>query len=313
MSPQKEFENTLSSGYPHINLVESYFAANFPYFAKTISKRRDDFGQEWCDGFEKELAVFFGGDEARLKNAAHGYGQFALDGLRLQKKFDKTLQYLNQSYADLKAEVYLNRDYMFSLYLPGILLSHYLWPHHYNQKSWFQKEFVSLVKKENVKTFCDVGVGTGFYSKEMLLNLPGIDGYGYDISDNSLEHAMTMIRLWGLGDRYHCDQRDILADPPGRLHDCAVNVEVLEHLEDPVGFLKGLRKMIKSGGYAFVTAAIDAPNKDHIYLYRDLDSISRELAQAGFTVIARELFPAFQASKPGETVPQNGSFIVRAA
>jgi hypothetical protein len=312
MSPQQHFENTLSAEYPHINAVESYFAAKFPYFAKTISKRLDDFGTQWCDGFEKELAVFFGGDEARLKSAAHGYGLFALDGLRLQKKFDKTLQYVNQSYADLKDEVYLNREYMFSLYLPGILLSHYLWPHHFNQKIWFLKEFISLVKKENVETFCDVGVGTGFYSKEMLLNLPGAEGYGYDISDNSLEHAKTMVTQWGFGGRYHCNQQDITANPPKRLHDCAVNVEVLEHLEDPVAFLKALRKMIKDGGYAFITAAIDAPNKDHIYLYRDLESVAKELRQAGFSVVAQENFPAFLASKPGETVPQNGSFIVRA-
>src|SRR5690606_15898423 len=178
MTPRKAFENTLSSEYPRINLVESYFAANFPYFAKTVSKRRDDFGKDWCDEFEMELTVFFGGDDARLKNAAHGYGQFALDGLRLQKKFDKTLRYENQSYADLKAEVYLNRDYMFSLYLPGNLLSHYLWPHHYNLKRWFQQQFVSLAKREGLTTFCDVGVGTGFYSKEMLMNLLGTEGYG---------------------------------------------------------------------------------------------------------------------------------------
>lgn len=313
MNAQKEFINTLSAGYPHINTVESHFAAKFPYFSKVVAKRRDDFGKDWCDAFEKELAAFFGGDQERLRKAAHGYGLFALDGLRLQKKFDLTLQYENRSYEDLKGEVYLNRDYMFSLYLPGILLSHYLWPHHYNQKIWFLKHFIPLVKADGAKSFCDVGVGTGFYSKEMLLNLTGIEGFAYDISDCSLDHAKTMTERWGFGSRYHASQRDILANPPDRLHDCAVNVEVLEHLEDPVAFLKGLRRMIKDGGCAFITAAIDAPNKDHIYLYRDLESVAKELRQAGFEVVAQENFPAFQAAKPSETVPQNGSFIVRAA
>ncbi|MBK9292969.1 MAG: class I SAM-dependent methyltransferase [Oligoflexia bacterium] len=304
--------NYTISDYPQLASIEKYFAKKFPYFSKVISKRFNEFGEKWALSFEKELEVFFSNDEQRLQKASHGYGLFALDGLRLQKKFDKTLQYIAKRYEDVKGEVYLNRSYMFDLYLPGILLSHYLWPHHYNQKLWFQNKFIPLIKSQNVKTYCDVGVGTGFYSKEVLLNMPAIKGDGYDISEFSLEHTKMLIDRWGFGDHYRCHVQDIIANPPTIKADCAINVEVLEHLEDPITFLKALRKMVKDGAMAFITAAIDAPNMDHIYLYRDLDAVAKELKAANFKVIDAENFPAFTDPKPGETVPQNGSFIVQA-
>lgn len=296
--------------YPKIGIVKQYFVEKFPYFAKVFEKRFEDFGKPWAEEFENELHTFFGDDQERLEKAAHGYGKFALDGLRLQKKFDKKLEYENKTYEDCKDEVYLNKDYMFSLYLPGILLSHYLWPHHYNQKIWFKEKFLPFVQNEN--TFGDVGVGTGFYSKEMLKNLSKIQGQGHDISEHSLEHTLQMLTRWKLKERYTTHHHDIVKEPLQEKLDCIVNVEVLEHLEDPVDFLKGLRKMIKDGGYGFVTAAIDAPNADHIYLYRSLEDVSKELNEAKFEVVEEINFAAFENPKPGETVPQNGAFIVRA-
>ena len=298
--------------FPHVRQIRDYLSVKFPYFSKVIDKRYSDFGDSWIERFEKELDCFFLDDKKKLQIAAHGYGMFTLDGLRLQKKFDKTLQYENKRYEDLKQEVYLNEEYMFSLYLPGILLSHYLWPHHYRQLLWFNEEFVPLVRKDSVKKFCDVGVGTGFYSKEMLRNFPRILGHGHDISDHPLKHTMLMLGRWGYGDRYFSHQHDIIKEHTSEKADCAINVEVLEHLEDPVTFLKSLKHMVKFKGYAFVTVAIDAPNKDHIYLYRDLKSVRKELNAAGFEVIAERNFPAFGNPKPSETVPQNGSFIVQA-
>lgn len=309
---QKSIKPLEMGEFPHLLGIENYLNVKFPYFSKIIEKRYEEFGAAWARQFEKEMDAFFADDMERLHKAVYGYGKFALDGLRLQKKFDKTLQYEAKRYEDVKEDVYLNREYMFTLYLPGILLSHYLWPHHYNQKLWFLKNFIPLIRNDSVNSFCDVGVGTGFYSKEVLLNVPGIVGDGYDISEWSLEHTKMLVERWGFGDRYHSTVQDIIANPPEKRFDCAINVEVLEHLEDPVTFLKALKKMIRDGGYAFITAAINAPNADHIYLYQELDSVAKELHAAGFKVIAKENFPAFTTNKPGETVPENGSFIVQA-
>ncbi len=159
------------------------------------------------------------------------------------------------------------------------------------------------------KLFFDVGVGTGFYSKEMLANLPTVRGRGYDISAHSLAHTKKMLERWNLFDRYEIRQENILARKDDVLADCIISVEVLEHLEDPVEFLKGLHAMLRPGGIGYITAAVNAPNADHIYLYTGRDDVAREIESAGFTILDSEEFFGY-VPKPGESVPSGAVFIV---
>lgn len=293
---------------PALAALEARLAERFPYFAKVVSKRIDDFGETWVQDFELELSTFYGEDFEALRKATDGYGAFALDAMKLQKKFDKTRQYIPKRYADVAAGVYHSREYMFDLYLPGILLSQFLWPHHYRQLLFFREQFMSRARAIRARTFYDVGVGTGFYSKEMLLGLSDADGVGCDISEHSLGHTTRLIERWGYQDRYLVRQGDILKSSAPTA-DCIVSVEVLEHLEDPPAFLAGLHQMLRVGGVGYVTAAINAPNADHIYLYTSLDDVAREIEGAGFTIIDRAEYRGY-VPKPGDSVPSGGVFVV---
>lgn len=293
---------------PNLAALERRLAEKFPYFAKVVSKRMDDFGQPWIDDFEDELRVFFAGDASALDKATDGYGVFALDAMKLQKRFDKERQYIPKSYADVAAKVYHSPAYMFDLYLPGILLSQFLWHHHYQQLTFFRDRFVPRAKDLGARSFYDVGVGTGFYSKEMLQALPEARGTGCDISEHSLEHTRRMLERWGLDGRYEPLRLDILtADLPPA--DCIVSVEVLEHLEDPPAFLRALNRMLRPGGVGYITAAINAPNADHIYLYRSIQDVLGEIEGAGFKVLEQEEYFGY-VPKPGESVPSGGVCIV---
>lgn len=295
---------------PHLEVFSDRLGQKFPYFAKIIGKRLDDFGNDWARDFEEELATFFAGDHEALRKATDGYGAFALDAMKLQKRFDKDGCYINKSYADVAKAVYHSADYMFDLYLPGILLSQYAWPHHYRQLLFFRERFIKLAISEQTKLFFDVGVGTGFYSKEMLRLLPDVTGRGYDISEHSLAHTSKMLDRWKLLNRYDPRRQNILSYDESTLADAIVSVEVLEHLENPPEFLAGLRRMLKPGGIGYITAAINAPNADHIYLYRSGDDVAAEIEGAGFSILDREEFFGY-VPRPGESVPSGGVFIVR--
>lgn len=297
------------NSYPYIRTLQSGLEKGFPYFAKVIDKRISEFGRKWADEFNQELKVFFGNDNARLEKAIKGYGTFALDGMKLQKRFDKDKDYIHKTYAEVSQAVYMDEDYMFGLYLPGILLSQYLWSHHYRQLCYFREAFIPEVNRRNAGLFFDVGVGTGFYSKETLSKCPRIRGQGYDISPHSINHTKLMIDYWSLKDRYAIESRDIIKNPPKSQADCIVNVEVLEHLENPLEFLGGLYNLIKPGGIGFITAAINAPNADHIYLYRSLDELCSQVKKAGFIIKESQQYLGYEP-RPGESVPINGVCIV---
>lgn len=295
---------------PHVSAIIEIFAKRFPYFKSAVPRQFADFGPRWLEAFEKELAIFFKDDVAGLRSATEGYGRFALDGMRLQRIFDKTLQYENKTYAEAAQEVYQNREYMFSLYLPGILLSHYLWRHHYQQQLFYRDRFLSRVLNHGGKLFYDIGIGTGFYSKEMLKDAPGITGEGFDLSPFALEHTMKLLTKWDLAKQYKPNLRNIITEPINRPAPFIINIEVLEHLEDPQSFLNALFQMLEPGGFGLISAAITAPNADHIYLYNNAHEVIDQFERAGFILLEYVEDPAYEPRKQTDSVPRNGAFIV---
>lgn len=298
------------ASFPYVKTVETVLRERAPYLASIVQKQGTEFGQPWFAEFDRELRTFFGDDATRLANAVQGYIKFALDGMLLQKRFDKTKRYEPKSFETAAAEVYQNPDYMFNLYLPGIYLSHFLWRHHYRQHIFFIERFLPLVVGHGGLRFYDIGVGTGFYSKEMLRFVPRLRGEGFDLSQFSLTYTQRMVGAFGVGDRYRCGIRDITTPPPPNPAPFILNVEVLEHLEDPLSFLKALNRLLETSGYGMITAAVTAPNADHIYLYNSAQEVVAQVEEAGFRIMEYREDRAYEPTKPSESVPVNAAIIV---
>jgi len=290
--------------------VKDAFAAKAPLFQRAVDDQLDTFGEDWATAFGEEIAVYFNDDIAMIENAVDGYGRFCIEAMRLQRRFDKTLRYDEISYAEALAAVYQNDEYMRTVYLPALLLSHYMWPHHFRQLQWVRENFFSRLTGGDFKTFCDVGIGTGFYSKELLRALPAIRGWGFDISDSSISHTDHMLQRWALSDRYTTRKQEVGKEVDGGF-DCCLSVELLEHLEDPTVLLRSIRNVMRDDALGLLTAALDAPNRDHIYLYRDNDSVRRHIEAGGFEVLLEANFAAYEVDED-ETVPQAACFIVQA-
>ena len=280
-----------------------------PYMADTVPKARRTFGEPWERAFDETLRVMFGDDDARLKAAASGYLRFALDSVRLHKRFEKDRVYASKSYDDAAKRVYHNQEYMDGLYLPGILLSHYLWPHHYRQLGYFHREFVPRLQGMSDRRFLDVGVGTGFYSRQALAACEGVVGTAYDISTYSLDYARRQVAAFGFSERWNGEIRNVITDPPAQQWPAVISVEVLEHLEDPLSYLHALRARLATGGFGFITAAITAPNEDHIFLYNSWAEVAAQLEAAGFRILGLQEDLAYepQGDLP---VPRLGAFVV---
>lgn len=279
-------------------------------FSRDIAVRAEKmFGDGWILDFGQAVDTVFDAED-ELANAIKGYAAFAIDALRKQKKFEVERKYESISYAEVREKVYFNEKYMMEQYLPGLLLSHYLWPHHYRQLKYFQNFFVSSMKRAGAEFFAEIGVGTGLYSRILLQGVPGLSGVGFDISEHSKAFAEDHVRAFGLDDRYQVCLQDVVANLPETSFQWLICVEVLEHLEDPIEFLCALRKMMPEGGKAFITAALNAPNEDHIYLYENAGQVLGQLQQANF-VLEQYFFGAAHApTAAGLPVPAVAAFIV---
>jgi len=158
------------------------------------------------------------------------------------------------------------------------------------------------------RRFYEVGTGTGFYTVQIFRHDPRFRGYGIDISPHSRQFTLNNINGWGFGPAFTSMDTNIIGADLEPLP-CVQCIEVLEHLSDPQTFLNHLRRMLKPGGHGFITAALTAPNADHIYLYWTPKDVIDQLEAAGFTVkdYVEEL--AYEAP-PEEIVPKVAAFIV---
>jgi 2-polyprenyl-3-methyl-5-hydroxy-6-metoxy-1,4-benzoquinol methylase len=278
----------------------------FPNYAEAWERAAAEFGASWEMELSDLIERAFGKDEAGWASAVDGYAEFCTDALRSQNFFERKGRYKASSYAEVAQACYHNADFMFRSYLPGMLLSHYVWPHHHRMLAWFR----SLAPTFTVETFAEVGVGCGIYSKESLRLFAGSRGTGFDISEHALAFTKRLAQQFDMGDRYDTKVRDIVAKPPPQF-DLVICQEVLEHIEDPGAFCKSLFGMTRPGGRAYITAAINAAHVDHIYLYRSLEEALEQIVAAGFEIVATHSELAY-AGKPVEITPcLGGALAVR--
>lgn len=283
--------------------IHSRFAAGI------VDRSIRTFGELWATDFERIAAAFLP-DQKAVEEAAKGYAAFTIHCMRLQAAFERERQYKTKTYEQASAEVYFNERHMLQEYLPALLISHFLWPHHYRQLQFFCSAFLSAMRVAGARSFAEIGIGTGLYSGFLLCNLPSIHGIGFDISPSAKQFTEKLVASLGCSARYRTELRDITVTPVEEKIDWLVCVEVLEHLEDPVTFLKGLRRNMATGARAFITAAINAAHTDHIYLYRNVEAVEAHLLAAGFTIEQFFAGVAYKTAVPGVPVPTAAAFIV---
>lgn len=296
------------SAAPRVEALRRLILAKHRYAGGLIERAELRFGSRWVSDFDGLLASLFK-DDAELALAAKGYSAFAFDSMRRQKKFEKSLRYEDKAYADAVQEVYLNERYMRAEYLPGLLLSHFLWPHYYQQLQFFDAAFLTHLGQFSESDFIDVGVGSGLFSRRILERVPSARGRGFDISPASCSYAASNVESVGAAARYEVICQDVRAHPIGSA-DWLVCTDVLEHLEHPVEFLKVLRGALRPGGRAFVSAAVNAAHADHIYLYRSAHEVEAHLVEAGFIIEQGYFANAFAPPGQGVPVPAAAAFVV---
>lgn len=293
---------------PDLDRLDAAFRTRAPLFADAVATARADLGPEWAAAFDDAIARLFPTD-LDVVTAVDGYRRFAIEILRLQSQFDRSGVYEVRSSETVYREIYDNAEYMRTCYLPGLLLSHYLWAHHSHQAAFFERTFVALVARSGPTQFADVGVGTGFYSRLAAVGAPEATGVGYDVSQYSCEFARRHVEAYGAGRRFRAEVRDIEAHDPEPVP-WLVSVEVLEHLEHPQAFLAALRRMLLPGGSAFIATAINAPNPDHLYLYRTPADVIDHLHSAGFRVEHSFGERATLPTHDERVVPEVAAFLV---
>lgn len=156
------------------------------------------------------------------------------------------------------------------------------------QRDWRYGAFMAL-KLRPKGQLLDVGCGPGSFLR--LAKCVGYKVAGIDVS----HVAVKVATKFGLSDAYVMSVEELLSQSWQRRFDIICLFDVLEHLENPVSVLSGLKKLLKQSGYLVCTVPsyqrwpplfdpyVDLP-PHHLTLWTTR-ALERCISNAGFTVI----------------------------
>lgn len=104
---------------------------------------------------------------------------------------------------------------------------------HVEDSPWKSEQVLKFIRKHGLQpeTICEVGCGAGEVLVQLARALPGVTFTGYDISP-------SVLTLWAQRSQYGITfiQKDFLDDT--NTYDMLLFVDVIEHIEDYIGFLR---------------------------------------------------------------------------
>lgn len=206
-------------------------------------------------------------------------------------EFARSGKYSSSTFEEVNKRVYANPETM-EYYMHGLLMSQFLWRHHYQIFNFFIAALPAYAPK--VSSYLEIGAGHGLYLSKALEILDKKTGFTVvDISQTSID----------LAQRFNNDERvsffvkDIFDFADNETYDFICMGEVLEHVEDPLKLLQKLRDLLNDEGTLFITTPTNAPAIDHIYLFNNIQEIQELISLAGFE-ISEEVFYSSEDVSP---------------
>lgn len=263
--------------------IIEYVAQRNPIHTKKLRKNVLPLDAEYHRRVEDFLAryeILLASEGRKLDFAIDCYLKMLADITQETLRFRETGQYSSKSFTEVNARVYGNPDVM-EYYMHALLLSQFLWKHHYEMFCFFTQELAQ--RKNATRRYLEIGGGHGLQVAEAAQIL-GTDASFtvVDISETSLNLARRLVD----NPRVEFVLADVFDYQPQHRFDFITIGEVLEHLEDPGALLRCAAQLLNDNGTLFITTPANAPTIDHIYLFRNADDIRRLLREAGFEIVS---------------------------
>lgn len=265
-----------------------------PVHAKKLKKNLESFDEAYyplAEGFLRKYKAFLDKEGRTMDYAIDCYLSMISDMNIETVEFARSGKYSSSTFSEVNERVYANPGIM-EYYMHGLLMSQFLWRHHYQIFDYFTKSLPAYAGK--VSSYLEIGAGHGLYLAQALDILgPQTAFTVVDISQSSIDLARKLTD----DPRVAFNVKDIFDFADDVRYDFICMGEVLEHVEDPVKLLNKLHKMLADDGTLFITTPTNAPAIDHIYLFNNIEEIQDMLRNTGFE-ISSEVFYSSEDVSP---------------
>ena len=265
-----------------LNRLAGMLAGEYRLFTMPIRICLNRYGNEYRTdsdkvlSFVEKLTSHFGDD---FDTVLQIYYRFVEEQINLHKEFLITREYRYRAEHQVKQVVSNPEFQKNNLYV--LALSIVLAPHRYEMFRYIRSVASANLKPGN--TCLEIGTGTGFTS--YIASLKGAVIDTYDLNP----YAGICLELLGTHSNVHFISRPYLFDDEKRYDFCFL-IELLEHVENPLEYLEGVRRVLTLQGKALLTFAIRMPQIDHIYLFTSVTQAQDLIRHAGLEVLDEMFF-----------------------
>lgn len=228
--------------------------------------------------FEKIIKYFL--QDWTLEEIGDAYLLFVEDTLEETKYFVEHGQYRYSTLSEVSKSVYFNHVYM-TKYMLGLIISGYIWSNHLA----IHRFYTAQIQQFSGDHFLEIGPGHGEYFEEALSYQLFRDYLGVDLSPSSVDAAKKYVSNFSRYKNYDIVCLDFMQFQEQERYDGIAMSEVLEHVENPEKMLRKIYELLSKDGKAYITTVINAPTKDHIYLFRTIEEVIELTKKAGFKIM----------------------------
>ncbi|MDA3929062.1 MAG: class I SAM-dependent methyltransferase [Prolixibacteraceae bacterium] len=265
-----------------------------PVHAKKLKKHSDWIDDEYfreANSFYQKYVQILDHQNRTIDFAIDCYLGMIADMTIERVEFYRSGKYSSTTFAEVNDRVYSSPN-VIEYYMHGLVLSQFLWKHHYELFTHFSKSLPTFI--ENKKNYLEIGAGHGLYlSKALKVLNPECKFSVVDVSQTSIE----------LAQKFNCDERvryhhmNVFNFNAETKFDFIVMGEVLEHVEQPLNLLLKVNDLLTDNGTLFITTPTNAPAIDHIYLFNSVKEIQNIIKLAGFNIESQMSFLSEDVSK----------------
>lgn len=260
-----------------LNQLYDYIGSKNVLQKKYISIAKDALNDKEREKFKEIINYFL--KSRTLEEIGDAYLLFVEDTLEETKYFVEHGKYRYSTLNEVCSSVYFNDEYM-TKYMLGLIVSGYIWFNHLAIHRYYTKQ----IRKFSGEHFLEIGPGHGEYFEEDLNYQQFNDYLGVDLSPSSVEAAQKYITNFSKYKNYHIACLDFMQFQEREKYDGIAMSEVLEHVEFPERMLNKIYGLLKSEGKAYITTVVNAPTKDHIYLFHTIEEVLDLVKKTGFII-----------------------------
>lgn len=215
------------------------------------------------------------------KDAAKGYAAYALHVAQSQRAYEQLGSYEGLDLAEIKGTVYEEPGYMVP-YMWAAILIYAFWPSMAAHLRLYRDSFLAALPEG--ATLAELACGHGVLGLLALHERADLRVEAQDISPPAITVAETLARAAGLRQRVTFETGDALAASDRERVDGVLAAMLAEHLPDPQPMFEAVADRLKPGGIAFVGAALESAQKDHIHEFHRESELVLLAERAGLRV-----------------------------